>query len=48
MNAAAAFLVAGLDENLKAGTERAAGSIDAGHAREKLDSLIRYTQARAA
>lgn len=48
MNAAAAFMVAGLDGNLKAGIERAAGSIDAGHAREKLNALIQYTQARAA
>jgi len=48
MNAAAAFMVAGLDGNLKAGIARAAGSIDAGHAREKLDALIQYTQARAA
>ncbi|HVO84983.1 MAG TPA: anthranilate phosphoribosyltransferase [Syntrophobacteria bacterium] len=48
MNAAAAFMVAGLDGNLKAGIERAAGSIDTGRAREKLDALIQYTQARAA
>jgi anthranilate phosphoribosyltransferase len=48
MNAAAAFMVAGLDENLKAGIERAAVSIDGGHAREKLNALIQYTQARAA
>jgi anthranilate phosphoribosyltransferase len=47
MNAAAAFMVAGLDGNLKAGIERAAGSIDGGHAREKLNALIQYTQARA-
>jgi anthranilate phosphoribosyltransferase len=48
LNAAAAFMVAGLDRDLKAGIERAAGSIDSGRAREKLSSLIQYTQACAA
>lgn len=48
MNAAAAFMVAGLARDLKAGIERAADSIDSGRARAKLDAMILFTQSRAA
>jgi len=44
LNAAAAFVAAGLDGDFKAGIERAGDSIDSGHAREKLDSLINFTR----
>jgi len=44
MNAAAAFVAAGLDKDLKTGIERARHSIDSGNAKEKLDALIRLTQ----
>ena len=44
LNAAAAFAVAGLDSDFKAGIVRAKDSIDSGKAREKLDSLIDFTQ----
>ena len=43
-NAAAAFVAAGLEVDFKAGIERAEESIDSGRAREKLDSLIKFTQ----
>jgi anthranilate phosphoribosyltransferase len=42
LNAGAAFVAAGLDNDLKAGIERAQGSIDSGRAKEKLDSLINF------
>ena len=44
LNAAAAFVAAGLDGNFKEGIERARDSIDSGRAREKLDSLVNFTQ----
>jgi anthranilate phosphoribosyltransferase len=44
LNAGAAFVAAGLDEQLKAGIERAGDAIDSGQAREKLDSLVSFTQ----
>jgi len=44
LNAAAAFVAAGLDGNFKEGIERAKDSIDSGQAREKLDSLVSFTQ----
>ncbi len=44
LNAAAAFMAAGLDGNFKEGIERAKDSIDSGRAREKLDSLVNFTQ----
>ena len=44
LNAAAAFVAAGLDGDLKAGIERARESIDSGRAKEKLDSLIDFTR----
>lgn len=44
LNSAAAFVVAGLDSDMSGGIERAKESIDSGRAREKLDSLIRFTQ----
>lgn len=44
LNAAAAFVAAGLDGDLKEGIERAAESIDSGLAAEKLDSLIDLTR----
>ncbi len=44
LNAAAAFVAADLDSGFKEGIERARDSIDSGRAREKLDSLIHFTQ----
>ena len=44
LNTAAAFVVAGLDPYLKHGMDRAKDSIDTGRAREKLASLIEFTQ----
>jgi anthranilate phosphoribosyltransferase len=44
LNAAAAFVAAGLDGDFKEGIERAEHSIDSGRAREKLDSLVSFTQ----
>ena len=44
LNAAAAFVAAGLDDNFKEGIERAKGSIDSGSAKGKMDSLIDYTR----
>ena len=45
LNAAAAFVTAGLDADFKAGVGRARDSINSGRAREKLGSLINFTQA---
>ncbi|MFH0845362.1 MAG: anthranilate phosphoribosyltransferase [Pseudomonadota bacterium] len=45
LNAAAAFLAVSLDDDFKQGIERAKDSIDSGRAREKLDSLVKFTQA---
>ena len=44
LNAGAAFVAAGLDEQLKSGIERAGDAIDSGQAQEKLDSLVAFTQ----
>ena len=44
LNSAAAFVAAGLDGGIKEGIERAHESIDSGRAREKLDSLVNFTQ----
>ena len=44
LNAAAAFVAAGLDGDFSEGIERAGDSIDSGRAREKLDSLVNFTQ----
>jgi anthranilate phosphoribosyltransferase len=44
LNAAAAFAAAGLDLDLKGGIIRAEDSIDSGKAREKLESMIAFTQ----
>ena len=44
LNAAAAFLVAGLDIDFEGGIERARDSIDSGRAGEKLDSLVDFTR----
>ena len=43
LNAAAAFVAAGLDTDFTQGVERAKDAIDSGRAREKLDSLVRLT-----
>ncbi len=43
LNAAAAFVAAGLDADFKEGMERAADSIDSGRARFKLEALIDFT-----
>ncbi|MCF8145205.1 MAG: anthranilate phosphoribosyltransferase [Deltaproteobacteria bacterium] len=44
LNAAAAFVATGLDRDFKGGIERAKDSIDSGRAREKLHSLVDFTQ----
>ena len=44
LNAAAAFVVAGLDEDLIGGIERAEDCIDSGLAGEKLEALVDFTQ----
>ncbi|MBN1832362.1 MAG: anthranilate phosphoribosyltransferase [Deltaproteobacteria bacterium] len=44
LNAAAAFVVAGLDEDFSGGIERAEDCIDSGRAREKLNALVDFTQ----
>ena len=44
LNAGAAFVAAGLDGDFKEGIERARDSIDSGRAREKLNSLVNFTQ----
>jgi anthranilate phosphoribosyltransferase len=44
LNAAAAFVAAGLDDGFKAGIERAKASIDSGRAKDKLDALIDCTR----
>jgi len=44
LNAAAAFVAAGLEDDLMGGIERARESIDSGRAREKLESLINFSQ----
>jgi len=43
LNAAAAFVVAGLDSRLEDGVLRAASVIDSGNARKKLDELVEFT-----
>jgi len=44
LNAAAAFVAAGLDRDFKEGIERAKSSIDSGRAKEKLDQLVNFTR----
>ena len=44
LNAAAAFVAAGLDGGFKEAIERSKNSIDSGRAREKLNDLIDFTQ----
>jgi anthranilate phosphoribosyltransferase len=44
MNAAAAFVAAGLDEDFETGVERAGEAIDSGQAKQKLDDVISFTQ----
>ncbi len=44
LNASAAFVATGLDNSLYKGIERARDSIDSGGAREKLRSLVDFTQ----
>jgi anthranilate phosphoribosyltransferase len=44
MNAAAAFMAAGLDNNFQDGVRRAEVSIDSGQAKNKLDQLIAFSQ----
>jgi anthranilate phosphoribosyltransferase len=43
LNAAAAFVAAGLDNGLQSGIQRAAAVIESGVARQKLEQLIRFT-----
>jgi anthranilate phosphoribosyltransferase len=44
LNAAAAFVAAGVDENLEQGVERGCEAIDSGQARQRLDDVISFTQ----
>jgi len=44
LNAAAAFVVAGLSRDFAEGIERAMDAIDSGRAKKKLDDLVRFTQ----
>jgi len=44
LNAAAAFITAGLDDDFKSGIERAGATIDSGQARSKLDALVAFTE----
>jgi len=44
LNAGAAFVAAGFDLNLEKGIERAMDAIDSGRAKEKLQSLVSFTQ----
>jgi len=44
LNAAAAFVAAGLDSDFAQGIERAKDSIDSGRARERLDALVNFTR----
>ena len=44
LNAGAAFVAAGLDKNFEEGVERAKDSIDSGRAKEKLETLVSFTQ----
>jgi anthranilate phosphoribosyltransferase len=44
VNAAAAFVAAGMEPDFKAGVERAAQSIDSGRAGEKLEALVRFSR----
>ncbi len=43
LNAAAAFVTAGLEKNFEAGIDRAADTIDSGRARAKLRDLVTFT-----
>jgi anthranilate phosphoribosyltransferase len=43
LNAGAAFVAAGLDEDLKSGIERAREVIDSGKAKQKLEDLVEFT-----
>ena len=42
-NTGAAFVVAGLDDDLNNGIQRARGTIDSGAAKRKLEQLIEFT-----
>jgi anthranilate phosphoribosyltransferase len=44
LNAAAAFVVASLDEDFSKGIERAKDSIDSGRAKKKLEALVDFTR----
>ena len=44
LNAASAFVATGLDSDFKEGIQRARDSIDSGHAKEKLNRLVEFTQ----
>jgi anthranilate phosphoribosyltransferase len=44
VNAAAAFVAAGLELDFKSGIQRAAHSIDSGQAAQKLEGLIRFSR----
>lgn len=44
VNAAAAFVAAGVEPDFRAGAGRAQDAIDSGLARGKLEDLVRFTQ----
>jgi anthranilate phosphoribosyltransferase len=44
LNAASSFVAVGLDRDFKGGIKRAEDAIDSGRARQKLDSLIRFSK----
>ncbi len=44
LNAAAAFVAAGLDEDFEGGLGKACESIDSGQAKQKLEDAISFTQ----
>lgn len=48
LNGAAAFVASGLDSDFEGGIERARDSIDSGKAKDRLDSLIQFTDKCAA
>jgi anthranilate phosphoribosyltransferase len=44
LNAAAAFVASGLDQDFLSGIDRGKDAIDSGHAKKKLDDLVSFTQ----
>jgi len=44
LNATAAFVASGLDQDFLSGIDRGKDAIDSGHAKKKLDDLVSFTQ----